>query len=1102
MASRAPAEPAPRPAEPSRPCIQTALQVSQPGDAAEREAVATARKVVTMRRPTIAPHPLGIARAPAIPVPRPSAPSARPAASASARTGVPSAIEGAIRAAGGSGAPLGEEVRRFTEPRFRADFSRVRIHTDARAASLATRLGARAFTYGRDIFFNTGQYAPQTPEGMELLAHELTHTIQQREAVQREADVTVRESGTPQVQRSVIGDAIDWIADHANMIPGFRLFTLVLGVNPVNGRAVDRSAANILRALVEFLPGGALIVEALDRYGVFDRAGGWIEAQFRSLGMVGSAFRAALMSFLDSLGITDIFSPGDVWSRARRIFTEPVDRLLGFARGLVGQILTFIREAILRPLGTLVANTRGYDLLRAVLGQDPVTGEAVPRTAETLLGGFMRLIGQDELWQNIQRSGAIPRAWAWFQNAIGGLMGLVTSIPGRFTALLASLEITDLVIVTRALGKVAGAFASFVGDFIGWGMGTVINLLQIIVEVVAPGVMPYIRRAAGAFETILRNPVAFVRTLVSAAMLGFRQFAGRFLAHLRGSLVGWLTGAMAGAGVYVPQGFTLREILRFALSVVGLTWANIRAKLVRATSETVVRTLETGFDIVRTLVTEGPAAAWQQIVEGVANLRDMVIEQVMEFVRARVVQAAVTRLLSLLTPAGAFIQAIIAAYNTVMFFVERLRQIAQVAASFIDSLATIAAGTIAPAANRVERTMVGLLTLVISFLARIAGLGRVSDAVVGIINRVRLPIDRALDRVVAWIVAQARRAGRLVASGASSIRDRIVSWWRARRSFSGVDGSAHSLYFAGEGAGARLTVATGTPMPVAAWLTSIQAPATASPNPAVRRAYAAAVALVGGGLARDVAALNVAPRGSTAAAPTAQAIDALNRDLEQLAGHLALLMPLDPRAAGATPPPGSAPVAIGAAFKVTTVDSVAVVVAIGPLSRVAPGPANMFVTWRRLRPRGRPFTAEQTSLSAFISDWGTRFEPYLADPREFYMGPTPSDRLRPAVRRRMIAQGRYNPATSSVIVNRDASGRPLPPTAARTEVPESQTDMGHLVDAVTWWNSNGRLTFPQSPSVLAFMAREENYELEPSAINQLRGRQLAGRGIRYLPPVV
>ncbi|HEX2081423.1 MAG TPA: AHH domain-containing protein, partial [Longimicrobium sp.] len=184
---------------------------------------------------------------------------------------------------------------------------------------------------------------------------------------------------------------------------------------------------------------------------------------------------------------------------------------------------------------------------------------------------------------------------------------------------------------------------------------------------------------------------------------------------------------------------------------------------VAVVGETPVRAMETGFELVRTLVTQGPAAAWQQIVEGISNLRDMVMEQVMSFVRTRIVQAAVTRLVTSLNPAGAFIQAIIAIYNTVMFFIERLRQIAQVAMSFIDSIAAIAAGNIGSAAARVETTMAGLLTLVISFLARLVGLGRVSDAVVNLINRVRQPVFRAMDRVVNWIVTQARRLGRFVA---------------------------------------------------------------------------------------------------------------------------------------------------------------------------------------------------------------------------------------------------------------------------------------------------------------------------------------------------
>ena len=356
MASRAPAEPAPAPrqAEPGRARVQAALQVSQPGDAAEREAVATARKVVTMRPVTVSAHSQGVARVPAVPVPHPPAPVPATTTPAAARNEVAPATETAIRAASGGGAPLGQDVRGFIEPRFRADFSRVRIHTDARAANLATRLGARAFTYGRDIFFNAGQFRPETPAGMELLAHELTHTVQQREAVQREVDVEVRETSQPQAQRSVIGDALDWIADHVNMIPGFRLFTIVIGVNPVNMRAVERSAANVLRAVVEFLPGGGLIVEALDRYGVFDKVGGWIEGQFRTLGMVGSAFRSALMD-VPRLARMDrhLLARRRLGSRAGASSPSRSIACSASPRSLGGQILTFIREAILRPLGAL-----------------------------------------------------------------------------------------------------------------------------------------------------------------------------------------------------------------------------------------------------------------------------------------------------------------------------------------------------------------------------------------------------------------------------------------------------------------------------------------------------------------------------------------------------------------------------------------------------------------------------------------------------------------------------------------------------------------------------------------------------------------------------
>jgi hypothetical protein len=90
-----------------------------------------------------------------------------------------------LGASGGGGQPLSKTIRQFFEPRFGYDFSRVRVHADARAVGLSQALRAEAFTYGNDIYFNARRFAPGSAEGKSLLAHELAHTIQQRGAVER-----------------------------------------------------------------------------------------------------------------------------------------------------------------------------------------------------------------------------------------------------------------------------------------------------------------------------------------------------------------------------------------------------------------------------------------------------------------------------------------------------------------------------------------------------------------------------------------------------------------------------------------------------------------------------------------------------------------------------------------------------------------------------------------------------------------------------------------------------------------------------------------------------------------------------------------------------
>ncbi len=136
--------------------LQTKLQVTTPGDAFEREADRVADQVTAS--PETADAPVALR----------------------AVTPAPDDQTAATDAAGGAAArSLEASDRAFFEPRLGHDFGGVRIHTDAQASQMARHLGARAFTHGRDVYFADGQYDPQSREGRQLLAHELTHVAQQ-----------------------------------------------------------------------------------------------------------------------------------------------------------------------------------------------------------------------------------------------------------------------------------------------------------------------------------------------------------------------------------------------------------------------------------------------------------------------------------------------------------------------------------------------------------------------------------------------------------------------------------------------------------------------------------------------------------------------------------------------------------------------------------------------------------------------------------------------------------------------------------------------------------------------------------------------------------
>ncbi len=108
---------------------------------------------------------------------------------ASSGTASPS-IESRLNQSKGKGKQMDGGIKSEMESGFGNDFSKVNIHTDENAAQMSQDLGAQAFAHGNDVYFNKGKYNPESSKGKHLLAHELTHTIQQSGTVQKKPDNT------------------------------------------------------------------------------------------------------------------------------------------------------------------------------------------------------------------------------------------------------------------------------------------------------------------------------------------------------------------------------------------------------------------------------------------------------------------------------------------------------------------------------------------------------------------------------------------------------------------------------------------------------------------------------------------------------------------------------------------------------------------------------------------------------------------------------------------------------------------------------------------------------------------------------------------------
>ncbi len=345
--------------------------------------------------------------------------------------------------------------------------------------------------------------------------------------------------------------------------------------------------------------------------------------------------------------------------------------------------------------------------------------------------------------------------------------------------------------MSGALAKLGKLLLWAAKKFFTWALGKFGYSLGEIEGIISKG--------AAVLKAIFTKPIVFVKNLIQAAKTGFQNFGKNFLTHLKDAIFDWLTGSLSG--IRLPATWDLKGIASVALQILGLTWTNIRGKLVKAMGETAVKSMEAGFDLVVTLVRDGPMAAWEKLKEMADDIKQAFIEGVQDFIKIKIVQKAIETVVALFVPGAGIIRAVVGIYDTIVFFIQKAKQIAQMVGNFLASVGEIAMGNIGAAASALEKGLATALKLVINFLAKLLRLDGIAAKIRAAIQKLQAKVDGMLDKVVNWIADKAKKLFGKVKAGAKA----LLQWWKKKRPFAG-GGETHTLLFQGTKNNAELMV--------------------------------------------------------------------------------------------------------------------------------------------------------------------------------------------------------------------------------------------------------------------------------------------------------
>ena len=402
-----------------------------------------------------------------------------------------------------------------------------------------------------------------------------------------------------------------------------------------------------------------------------------------------------------------------------------------------------------------------------LLTQISIEVNTIIATCERIIGDARRDI--DALFQ--QDMPAELRAWAEgeqtrFQERLNGLQDRVSETRDEINGNL-SQEASQAVQAVReeihqrreaAKGKLR-RIAEAIGEFLEDPIRGIINGLLSLVGIPPASFWAVVNRIGEVISDIADDPLGFAENLLSAIGQGFEQFFDRFGEHLLAGFWDWLFSGLSSVGVEIPTEFSLKSIITFILQLLGISWERIRALLVKHIGEENVALIEKAWEIVSTLIEQGPQGIFEMIKEQLnpQEIIDQILEAAIDYLIETLIQQVIVRVAMLFNPVGAIAQAIEAIYKVLRWVFTNAARIFSLIETVVNGMAEIIAGNISGMANAVEEALARLIAPVIDFIAGLVGLDDLPDKIADTIRGFQEWIEGILDRVIGWLADRGRQ---------------------------------------------------------------------------------------------------------------------------------------------------------------------------------------------------------------------------------------------------------------------------------------------------------------------------------------------------------